>query len=625
MRQLLGKRPPLTALLGAMCLLLATGRAAEAEQVSAVARIERDDLFLGESLVFQVQVQGDDEPTKPDLSSLGDFHVRELGGQTRNSESVTIINGDMNRVVHKGYVFSYLLTPKKAGRLIIPALSVMVDGQQLRTQPVTITVAEPAETEDFKLRLRLSKTRCYVGEPVTLTVTWYIGKDVRNFQFLLPLLEDKAFRFHDPETQIDKTKQYYRGTLGDGEVIAEKGRGNIDGKTYATLSFRKVLIPTQAGNYSIPRATVAFDALVGYRQSRDFFDDFFSDEFFGTSRRGVYKRFVVPSDSLELEVLDLPTEDRPANFAGHIGRYQIQATAAPLEANVGDPITLTITVSGPEFLRDVELPPLKDQPAFRRDFKIPEERASGKLDGATKIFTQTVRATHAGVTEIPSIGLPYFDTGAGCYSIARSKPIPLTIHSTRVITVGDVEGRGLETARSELASWSEGIAHNYEDMGVLENQQYGLATLIRSPLWMPVTVGPLAVYLTLLASTMALRHAHADPESRKARKAYSRLRGSLQRIASCAEGPDASGEVLEALREYLGRRLHRPAIAITYRDVEPLLQERGVSAETLAELRSIFKECEAGHYAGGGIASQQADTIATRAMAVVGKMEKALK
>jgi len=273
----------------------------------------------------------------------------------------------------------------------------------------------------------------------------------------------------------------------------------------------------------------------------------------------------------------------------------------------------------------VELPPLKDQPAFRRDFKIPEERASGKLDGATKIFTQTVRATHAGVTEIPSIGLPYFDTGAGCYSIARSKPIPLTIHSTRVITVGDVEGRGLETARSELASWSEGIAHNYEDMGVLENQQYGLATLIRSPLWMPVTVGPLAVYLTLLASTMALRHAHADPESRKARKAYSRLRGSLQRIASCAEGPDASGEVLEALREYLGRRLHRPAIAITYRDVEPLLQERGVSAETLAELRSIFKECEAGHYAGGGIASQQADTIATRAMAVVGKMEKALK
>jgi len=626
MRQLarLG-RGALAAISGAACVLAAATGAAEGQQVSAAARIEKKELFLGESLVFQIHVQGDDKPGKPDLSTLTDFRVRELGGQTRNSESVTIINGRVSRVVRKGYVFSYRLTPTRAGQLAIPALQVAAGGRQLRTRPVEITVRQPAETEDFKLRLALSKAVCHVGEPVTLTVTWYLGKDVRGFQFLLPVLQEKTFRFHDPEMEIDSSKRYYRVTLGDGEVIAQKGQGTLEGRAYATLSFRKVLIPTRPGRYPIRPATAAFDALVGYRKSRDFFDDFFSDDFFGRGRRGVYKRFVVPSNPLTLEVLALPTEGRPANFAGHVGRYQIEAAATPTVANVGDPITLTIRLSGPEFLRDVELPPLKDQPALARDFKIPEERASGKLDGKAKVFTQTIRARRATISEIPPIELPYFDTASGRYRVARTVPIPLAIRNTRVVTAGDAEGRELAPARSELAAWGKGIAHNYDDLSVLADQQYGLATLLRSPLWGAATFGPFGAYVILLAATTVVRRARADPESREARKAHARLRRTLKHIASRGAGPAASGEVLEALREYLGRKLRRPASSLTYRDVEAPLRQRGLDEETLAETKALFEACEAGHYAGPGNESQGDGPVAARALALADSLEKALK
>jgi len=607
----------------ALCLVCAVVQAAGGGPLSATADVEKDELFLGESITFQVEITGSDHPGEPDLSALTDFRVEPLGGQTRNSESITIINGRMSRVVRRGYVFSYRLTPKRTGRLVIPALEVDADGQRLRTEPIVISVNEPAETEDFKLRLTLSKTKCYVGEPVTLTVTWYIGKEVRGFQFMLPFLDDRRFRVHDAEVEIDRTKSYLRVPLESGEVVAEKGQGRLDGQTYATVSFSKVLIPSRAGTFDIARATVVFDALVGYRRSRDIFDDFFSDDFFGGSR-GVYERFVVPSNSPTLTVLELPAEGRPANFAGHVGRYRIHATASPTEANVGDPITLVITLSGPDYLRDVELPPLSSQPALARDFKIPQEMAAGKVEGKTKVFTQTIRATHAGVTQIPPIALAYFDTDSGKYDVARSRPIPLTIHGTRVVTARDAEGRELSTPKSELTVWSQGIAHNYEDLSILENQRYGLAALIDRPFWAATTLGPMAIYCLLLISTTMVRQARADPEGRKARRSYGRLRKRLQAAAAAAGASEVSREVLEAFREYLGSKLRLTSSAITYRDVESPLAERGVPGEMLQELRSLFQECEAGQYAGGDPVAESTST-AERALALAKRLEAALR
>jgi hypothetical protein len=405
------------------------GHNTRAYALEAKALVERSDPYVGEPFIFQIQVSGSESPEQPDLSHLPDFSVEYQGGQQNSSRSVTIINGKVTQDVREGYFFNYRLTPKREGRLIIPSITVTANGLSAETSPVVINAQKPIETDDFKLRLTLSKDHCYVGEPLILMVTWYIGKDVQDFSFTMPLLDDDTFYFANPEVDTQSSKKLYRIPIGNDEVIGEKGQGVLENREYVTITFKKALIPKRSGQIAIEPATVVCSALAGYERQRslfndDFFSRFFDDDFFGSSRRGVYKKVVVPSNSLTLDIADLPKEGQPANFSGHVGAYSITASATPTEVNVGDPITLTISLSGPEYLDHVELPGLNGQPQLVRDFKVPKERATAEIIGSTKVFTQTIRALRSDVDNIPPIELPYLIPAPGVIAWRAQKPFP---------------------------------------------------------------------------------------------------------------------------------------------------------------------------------------------------------
>ena len=597
-----------------------------AATLGAKAAVERTDPFVGEPFVFQIQVSGSEHPEQPDLSHVKDFAVAFRGGQQNSRRSVTIINGRVTEDVQEGYFFSYELTPNREGRLVIPSITVISNGHSTQTNPVVINAREPVETEDFKLRLSLSKDHCYVGEPVILTVTWYIGKDVRDYHFTFPLLNDDTFRFADPEVDRQSGNKLHRIPIGDGEAIGVQGRGQKGGKEYATITFQKVLIPVNSGNVVIEPATVACSALTGYERQRSLFDDdFFGNDFFGTSRRGVYKTVVVPSNRLELRISDLPLEGRPANFAGHVGEYRIETQAIPTYVNVGDPITLTLLLSGPDFLEHVELPPLNEQLRLARDFKIPNERATAVILDKSKVFTQTIRALRPDVKEIPSIELPYFDTVTGTYRVARSEPIPLTVNKTRIITALDAEGADpLGSAGSEIETWTKGIAFNYEDMGLLINQRLTPLSWFRTPLWFCLFAGPPLCYILLLSGIALFRRRNADPMKARARKAFGRLERSLKQALSSPKGAPVCDMVQDAFRHYLGDKLRMPRGALTFNDVKEELKEKGLDQETLNRLKVLFERCEAGRYA-GITGSSDASFLVEQGFLLAKDLEKKLK
>ncbi|MDP2107099.1 MAG: BatD family protein, partial [Desulfobulbaceae bacterium] len=72
--------------------------------VTVQAVVDQEEVYVGQSFTLQVQVEGSDSPGEPDISSLIDFTVEPRGGQQNSSESVSIINGRMSRVSHRGYV-----------------------------------------------------------------------------------------------------------------------------------------------------------------------------------------------------------------------------------------------------------------------------------------------------------------------------------------------------------------------------------------------------------------------------------------------------------------------------------------------------------------------------------------
>ncbi len=601
-----------------------------AAQLSATAVVERTDLFVGEAFIFQIQVSGSESPEKPVMSHLADFTVEFRGGQQNSSRSISIVNGKITQNVREGYFFSYQLTPKRAGRLQIPSITVSEGGRSTHTKPVVINARKPAETDDFKLRLKLSRNLCYVGEPVTLTVTWYIGKDVKTFNFALPLLNDDTFHFADPEVDMQSGKKLYRIRLGDDEAIGEKGRGRIGDRDYATITFKKILIPTRSGNVAIKPATVTCSALVGYEKRRstfqdDFFSDFLNDDFFGRSRRGVYRTVAVPSNPLSLRVSDLPAEGRPDNFAGHVGEYRIEARATPTEVSVGDPITLTLSLSGAEYLEHVKLPRLSQQPVLVRDFKIPQERATAEVSGKSKIFTQTIRALKQGVKEIPSIELPYFDTQTNTYRVARTEPIPLIVKETRVVTMFDAEGIAEQVPLgSEIETWRKGIAFNYEDMSVIEHQRSGPLSWFRSPLWICLVLGTPVFYFFLFTGAGIVRRRNKDPMKARARKAFGTLAKSLKEARGSSSVDNTCNMVQDAFRQYLGDKLCMPKGALTFNDVSDTLAVRGVDQGTLDRLKALFETCEAGSYAGNAGISDAA-SLAAQGVRLSKDLEKKLK
>ena len=590
------------------------GWTAEAQTFRVLGAVRKTEVFVGESFVFQVQIEGSDKPEKPDVSAIADFKVREMGGQQNTSQSMTIVNGRVNQVVRRGYVFSYRLTPRRAGTLRIPALTVSAEGKTASTAPIAIRVAPPVESDDFKLRMSLSERKAYVGQPVTLKVTWYVGKDVREFSLDIPVLKDERFRVagSDPKVTQAQAENYVRVPLADGEVIGKKGRGTLDGRDYLTVSFERMLIPRQAGKLRLPQAAATCQAQSGRRERRrGVLDDFFSEDFFRLRSRAVYETAVAPSNRPRLDVLDLPARGRPPGFSGLVGKYSIAAEATPNEVNVGDPITLTVKISGPRYLGNVDLPALSAQPALARAFKIPSERSPGTVKGRAKVFTQTLRARHAEVAGIPPIELSYFDVESGRYQRATTEPIPLTVNIARIVTVRDAEGLADPgTVQTELETLEGGIAHNYEDFDALESQTYGPTAWLASPLWATLIFVPPLAYGGLFAFVVVAKKRYGDPRQRRAREAFKKLKKALDGAEEIAPGDDARADaaLLEAVRHYLGDRLGLASGALTFADAERELSARGVSPEISAEWSKLFERREAGRYAGGGLSGATGET-----------------
>jgi hypothetical protein len=456
--------------------------------------------------------------------------------------------------------------------------------------------------------MELSSKKCYVGQPITLDVTWYIGKDVEKFQFNMPVLADNRFAVKNVDVPINPRQKnlYLSIPLEDGEVIGKKGRRRLGGQEFLAVHFKKILIPKTPGSLTIPQATVACDAVTGYQTPK----------------------FVVPSNEPQLTVLALPRKGRPAGFTGLVGNYNIVVQATPTEVNVGDPITLTIQVAGPDYLDDVELPPLDQQPVLTRDFKIPAEMAPGKVEGPLKTFTQTFRAKNPDVKEFPSIELPYFDAEKGKYAVARTEPIPLKVKATRVVTAMDAEGRVVaEETKSELESWKEGIAHNYEDLSILEDQTHGPTAWLKSPFWMALIGVPPIVYFVLLGAVTAIRLRHSDPAGRESRQAYSELVGKLNKLlkAPPSSPVETYAQLLETVRGYLGSKLRMSAGALTFKDAEQKLSQNSVDSETIQTLHQIFKQCEAGRYAGNSDIGQDITKIIEDTLSFAKKAERKFK
>jgi hypothetical protein len=590
---------------------------APAEELKVVAAVEKTEVFLGESFIYQITVEGSNTPERPQLSGITGFNVIFLGGADRSSSFTLIVNGQTTVNESKAYSFQYRLTPQQVGTLTIPSVMVKAEGRNLMTEAIAIRVTKPEEVVDYKFRFRFSKTSCYVGDKVTVTAIWYFAKNVQDPSFSIPLFENRRFRVVTPETKREPGKEYITLRIGNEQMATEYSENaSLEGKKYNTISFKKILIPRQAGRISVPQATVTFNGVYDYRRGRDFFGN--------VVNQPLYKRFVIPSNTVTLSILALPEASKPINFSGLVGNYSISARAVPLEVRVGDPITISLTLKGDGYLEDADLPPLHEMEQLSGDFKIPQDMASGEIQDGKKVFTQTLRATHEHVTMIPEISIPYFNPKSGKYEYANTKPIPIMVQpAASELTVLDMEGRDPLELQRILEVWEEGIAHNYEGDDVIKKEAYNLFAFIGNPAVFLLILIPLLVYLVLFFLFRIKPILTGDRDAMRIKKSFISFKSLLNEVLA-SETSDVSlfMKIMEHLKIYLAVKIgYRPG-SLTFNDIEKPLVDHGVPSEIITTLKKVFDVCEASHYAGGAFLPEDISSLCKQTLHSVEEIER---
>jgi hypothetical protein len=542
-------------------------------------------IYAHSPFVYKIVIANGSIPDDVDLVPLGNFNP--VGPSTQNSTS--IVNGQMSSYV----ILLYQLTAPDKGEVTIPGVAVKIKGQVYHTSPVVITVAEPGTTKQIDIETSLSTNRCYVGQPVIFTLTFYVWTDIVQSQAITnidtqsPIFNEDNFYLEDSDLQTANAQQTVLPVNGQ-KAIWHQDQGQHGGVDCVRVKLTKVLIPKQAGKFQIQPSTVSADIAVSKSsRGRGGFDDFFGPQY-------QYKRFAISSNTLNIEVLPLAQEGKPADFYGLVGNYAITASANPTQVNVGDPITLTINIGGGKFLKPVQWPKLEAIPAMSDNFKIPSEKADGQIKDGVKVFTQTIRANNDKVTEIPAIPLAFFDADKGRYVTIASKPIPLKVSPTKVVTGADVETQQLVSVNKEIEALKDGLSANYTAADALQNQQFSMKAALVGPAFIGLWAVPFVALLASITTKIATTNSPAKKAARKRKQAYSVAVKTIQ--TADQRSAEVNTPLAAALKQYIADKFDRVAGSLTAEDCRVLVLDHTNNTELAGQFKQTMEEIEASAY-----------------------------
>jgi len=345
---------------------------------AVTASIDRADIELNESFTLEL-TSNTNIDLQPDISVLEiDFHV----GQVKQFSNTTIMNGQIRR----SKTWSYVLMPKRAGQIIIPAITMGTES----SNPLIVDVSEatyspPGEAEVF-ITTEVDFTESYVQAQILLTTKIYRSVAVRQPALNNPIV-----------TGVE--------VLGELAGDDRSYEAVINGTPYSVIERVIALYPQESGQIELSPAR--YEARV-LRNGR-------------ITGRKVY-------ESEPLTVTVLPTPPMPADYpdAVWLPARDLQLTEnwsrEDNEITAGEPLTRHVTVSALGQL-ETQIPAIEppsadgmnvypDKPEFGRLIE------AGGIRGVRKDQYALIGVT-AGTVVLPALELPWWNVESGEWQVAR--------------------------------------------------------------------------------------------------------------------------------------------------------------------------------------------------------------
>jgi hypothetical protein len=280
--------------------------------------------------------------------------------------------------------------------------------------PARSSVGEPvhlsADGAAF-LRLTLPKHEVFVGESVPVEIELGLRPGFVNSLNGLPTLTSADFTLNNLSRQPLRSQRV------------------VDGVGFAVLTWHSVIAPVRPGTF-----TLSVESPITIRQRlrpeseaklEDQLGDPFLQNIYGKT---VKKDIKLASAPVELEVLALPTEGRPATFSGAVGSFRIASELVPDTAAAGDPLSLRMRISGSGNFDRVDSAMLEHLDQWKT---YPPKSTFAGSDTVgyqgEKRFEQALIASRPGSATLPPLSFSFFDPVARRYATVTSAALQVTI------------------------------------------------------------------------------------------------------------------------------------------------------------------------------------------------------
>ena len=536
----------------------------------------------------------------PYTSSQSSYQM--INGHTSSSSSVTI---------------TYTLYAAKNGSFTIGASHALVGGKRLSSRPVKIQVSGHAQRtngapnmhgqnsydqphmrsagsaisgSDLFIKVSASKKRVHEQEPILLTYKVYTQVDLTQLEGKMPDLKG----FHTQEVPLPQQKTFHTET--------------VNGRPYKCVTWSQyVMYPQMTGSLEIP--SITFKGIV-VQQNRnvDPMEAFFNG---GSGYVEVKKDIKAPGITLQVD----PLPQRPANFSGGVGKFNISASLDKKEVKAGEPITLRVVVGGIGNLKLLKQPVVN----FPKDF----DKYDAKVTDKTRLTANGVEGNmvydflavprNQGSYTIPSVELTYYDTSKNAYKTIKTQPFKVEVE----------KGDGTSAESEDFASQDKDI-HTIK-LGKVVQHKADEMFFGSFGYWISLLM-PLIAFVVLLIVFRRRAIENADIVKKRSNRAgkiaTKRLRLANKLMLQGKQG-EFYDEVMRALWGYMSYKLNMPAEKLNRDNIRETLGRHFVDDATIEKFTTALDECEFERYAPGDAAGNMNRTFES-AMTAIMDIENAI-
>jgi hypothetical protein len=320
--------------------------------------------------------------------------------------------------------YRYVLTTDRVGTFTLPSFEARLGATVTRSRPIQLTIREASGRTQLPVvvaRARVDTSLEVNFRALTLPETVFVGQQA-NYEVAVFLNETVRDRLRRNPTFFPPDMQSMLAY--DLPVRGDPPRRQVGSHCFDALVYQRALFPLMPGRFAIPPAQLVYSLPL----SASFF-----------SREETHE---LQTDSTVIVAVEPPSAGRPLDYGGAVGNLRLAAKVDTIGSRVGDPLLLTVRVTGTGNVKLFPRPAVGITWAtlVKGDERVQVDTAAKKI-GGSKEFDWVLTPRVAGELDLPPIRYSYFNPDTRRYEVAATTPTHLR--------VGNGSLASADTARTE--------------------------------------------------------------------------------------------------------------------------------------------------------------------------------